>query len=876
MRHLFLIILLFVFSFSSAQYDLNKDSLFTLLKTAKEDTSKVRLLYSISKLYQTNDPDSMIIYAGQALTLNTKLANSSSLVLMANINLILGKAYGELSNFNKSLSHFLTAAEYAEKSHDAKTMGTVMVHIGQHYQHHEMYQKAIPYLHRAINLFIELGDSSKLMEATAELGITQKEMHQFDEAQKNLTEALKFARLHNKMMMEHFTLGQLGLLKSMQGRHKEAIQLLEQNYEMSEKMNDVADYYWMMGNEFLAMKDYQQAISNYNKGLPIAIENEMPQVTADFYDMMATAYAGAKDYNNAYNYARQSMLMKDTIYDVARQDELIQMQEQFESNKKDKEITLLNKDKQLKAEEASHQKLIKNIFIAGLVIALLFVFVLLNRYKIKQRTAKQLEEKNIQIKKEKERAEQSERFKSQFLANMSHEIRTPMNAVIGMTYLMEDTRLDEKQRRYLNAIKNSSENLLVIINDVLDLSKLEAGKMELEKIPFRLDDVLNTVYDTLRFKAEEKGLHFNIKKSETINPYLKGDPTRLSQVLLNLTGNAIKFTDKGSVNIHVENLASTNSDGKCNLRFIIIDTGIGIPEEKRAAIFDSFKQASEGTSRKYGGTGLGLSISQQIIQLHNSKIIVESNPEGGSVFTFDVSYGLADDAEFESVNYKPEAENFDTLKGIRILLAEDNEYNQEVAVLSLHRMVDDLKIDIAEDGMQVLELLKKNIYDVILMDVQMPGMDGYEATKAIRNDFDADKKNIPIIALTASATREEINAGFDAGMNAYVAKPFKPADLLIKIASQLKKQTSPKNGTGIVRSANGELFDFTLLEEISGGDKTQMKKLITRFINESQKSFEKIEALMKEENFSEVKKQIHILRPQVETMGIKSLAEILH
>lgn len=795
---------------------------------------------------------------------------------MANVNLMLGKTYSEFGNFNQCLSHFLTAAEYAEKSGDAKTIGTAQVHIGQYYQGHEMGEKAIPYMLRAIKLFIEIGDSSKLMEATAELGITQKELHQFDEAEKNLRAALNFSLAHNKIMMQHFSRGQLALVKSLQGRHEEAIELLKQGYENAQQTNDIADHYWMLGNEYLALKDYKQAVIEYNKGLPVALENDIAQVTADFYDMLSFAHAGLKEYNTAYDYARQSMLMKDTIYDLARQDEMIQMQEQFESNKKDKEITLLNTDKKLKAEEASHQKLIKNIFIAGLVITLLFVFVLLNRYKIKQRTTKQLEEKNILIEKEKERAEQSERFKSQFLANMSHEIRTPMNAVIGMTYLMEDTRLDEKQRRYLNAIKNSSENLLVIINDVLDLSKLEAGKMELEKTPFRLDDVLNTVHDTLRFKAEEKGLHFNIQKSETIHPYLKGDPTRLSQVLLNLTGNAIKFTDKGAVTINVEHLPSNSENGKCKLRFIVSDTGIGIPEEKRVAVFESFKQASEGTSRKYGGTGLGLSISQQIMQLHNSRITVESNAEGGSVFTFDLIYDLADEAEFESVNYKPLAENFDELKGIRILLAEDNEYNQEVAVLSLHRMVNDLKIDIAGDGTEAIELLKNNIYDVILMDVQMPGMDGYEATRCIRNDFDDDKRNTPIIALTASATREEINAGFDAGMNAYVAKPFKPADLLIKIASQLKKQTSPRNGSTKIKSANGELFDFTLLEEISGGDKTQMKKLISRFITDSQKSFEKIESLIQAENFTEAKKQIHILRPQVETMGIKSLAELLH
>jgi signal transduction histidine kinase/CheY-like chemotaxis protein/HPt (histidine-containing phosphotransfer) domain-containing protein len=877
MRHLFLVLLLFTCSFSSAQYSLNKDSLYTLLRTAKEDTSKVRLLYTISKFYQTKSPDSVMLYAGRAEALNTKLGNASSPVLMANVNLMIGKAYHVLGNFNQNLQHFLTAAEYAEKSRDAKTIGMVLVHIGQYYQDHDMQEKGIPYLHRAINLFIQIGDSMKLMEATSQLGITQKELRQFDEAEKNLTVALNYSLLHNKMMMEHFTRGQLALVRSMQGRHTEAIQILQQNYASSVQTNDLADYYFMMGDEYLALKNYNQAIIEYNKGLPIALENNITQTVADFYEMMSEAYAGINDYRNAYHYSHQSRLMKDTIYDVARQDEMIRMQEQYESEKKDKEIVLLNKDKQLKAEEASHQKLVKNISVAGLIIALLFVFVLFSRYKIKQRTTKQLEEKNKLIEKEKERAEQSEKFKSKFLANMSHEIRTPMNAVIGMAHLMEDTRLDEKQRRYLNAIIHSSENLLVIINDVLDLSKLEAGKMELEKIPFRIDDVLNTVFSTLKYKAEEKSLHFTTTKEETIPDYLKGDPSRLAQVLLNLAGNAVKFTENGSVTINVENISGTEASADCSLRFSIVDTGVGIPKDKLSSIFESFKQASEGTARRYGGTGLGLSISQQIVQLHGGNINVESEEGKGSVFSFTVSYDVTTENEFEKAHFRHETVDFEFLRGTKILLAEDNIYNQEVAVQSMMRLVSDLTIDIAEDGNRVLELLSENDYDIILMDVQMPGMDGYEATKHIREDFSASKKNIPIIALTASATREEINEGYKAGMSAYVAKPFKPDVLLIKIAEQLNKNGSAANHfekSKIKRTSS--LIDLSLLKEITGNDKMQMKHFINRFIKESQNSFSGIEESISKENYTEVKRQLHIFRPQVESMGITSLVELLY
>ena len=846
-----------------AQDPIKKDSLTSLLKEAHEDTSKVRILYNICKLYHIRNTDSTLHYGIKAIQLNEKLGNSSSPLLMAHLNIAVGAAYRHLGEFKKCLSHYHAAEALADKSQDLRVIGLVQLHLSQHYQIKELYDQAIPYLYKAIKNFTEAGDSSRLMEATVQLGVTQKELKQFDKSEKSLKEGLSYGIRNNKLFMQYTARGQLALLSSLLGKHTEAIKYINENKSLSEQTQEMADYYWMLGNEYLALKNYDLAISSYLEGLPIAEEDSIAEVTADFYEMLAKSYAGIKDYQNAYNYLSKSMVMKDTIYDLSKQEDLIQMQEQYESDKKDKEIALLNKDKALKAEEASHQKLIRNIFIAGLFVVLIFFFGLLNRYQTKKKTARQLEEKNVLIEKARARAEQSEKYKSQFLANMSHEIRTPMNAVIGMSYLLEDTRLDEKQRRYINAIKNSSENLLVIINDVLDLSKLEAGRMELEKIPFKLDEVLDTIYNTLRYKAEEKGLTLTVHSDKSVCNFLLGDPLRLTQVLLNLTSNAVKFTEAGEVKIAVENFATPDKKC-CSLKFTVTDTGVGIDPEKQQTIFEAFKQESEGTSRKYGGTGLGLSISQQIIQLHNSSITVESTPGKGSSFSFIITYDVTSASAFE--NKFTATENFDFLKGIRILLAEDNEYNQEVAVQSLIRYVPDLRIDVANDGHEVLLLLQKYNYDVILMDVQMPGMDGYEATKRIR-ESENEKSNIPIIALTASATREEINLGFKAGMNAYVAKPFKPVQLLIKIAELIKTVVPDPN-----KNAGSGL---SILEELTGGNKDQIRILLDRFKTESIIHFEKIEEAISSRNSQELKKIIHVFHPQATMVGLNDLSETL-
>jgi len=384
---------------------------------------------------------------------------------------------------------------------------------------------------------------------------------------------------------------------------------------------------------------------------------------------------------------------------------------------------------------------------------------------------------------EKDKAILSEKFKQQFLANMSHEIRTPMNAIIGMARLAINTSLNETQQKYLDGIRQSGENLMVIINDILDFSKIEAGKLEFEEINFSPRQVLQTVHDTLRFKAEEKNLLLHTHANDDVPQHLIGDPVRLNQVILNLAGNAVKFTANGSVTISL--ILAGDKDGKANIRVEIKDTGIGIAEDKVGAVFDSFSQASSDTTRKFGGTGLGLSISKELVEMQGGTIGLTSKLGEGTTFWFEIPYNVGENI----IKTKHEEKKIRNIDNIRILLVEDNAFNQMVATDTLQEMIPGVYIDVAENGQEALDKVSQTAilshmkfpYHIVLMDVQMPIMDGFEATKKIR-ELAGTLSQIPIMALTANAIKEEVEKCKEAGMNDFVTKPFDPAVLLEKIA----------------------------------------------------------------------------------------------
>ncbi|MBP7513684.1 MAG: response regulator [Flavobacteriales bacterium] len=409
--------------------------------------------------------------------------------------------------------------------------------------------------------------------------------------------------------------------------------------------------------------------------------------------------------------------------------------------------------------------------------------------------------RTAELSKAKERAEHSERVKQQFLANMSHEIRTPMNAIVGMSTVLRRNEHLPGQQVHLDAIASSSENLLVIVNDILDLSKIEAGKLELERVRMDPRSILDQVLGVMRYRAEEKGLELEAVIADDLPGAVLGASTRLHQVLMNLVGNAIKFTERGSVRVHMR--VQERLRDAVMLCCEVADTGIGIAPDRLARVFDEFTQAESDHSRRFGGTGLGLTICKRLVEMQGGTIGATSMPGQGSSFTFSIPYALAPSMVSPGISEGTGHRAQDDrgaegrprttgLRGLHILLVEDNKLNVLVAQEELMDAIPDVRVEVATNGQVALDMLRADDYDLILMDVQMPVMDGFEATRVIRawgNGSDppgmGHKSRIPIIAMTANVMKAEVQQCVDAGMDGFVPKPFKQAELVEAIRKVL-------------------------------------------------------------------------------------------
>lgn len=458
----------------------------------------------------------------------------------------------------------------------------------------------------------------------------------------------------------------------------------------------------------------------------------------------------------------------------------------------------------------------------------------------------------LELEQEKIKAEDASKTKEAFLANMSHEIRTPLNAIIGFLRELSKQELTEIQKIYIENSSIASKHLLAIINNILDISKIEANEMVLDEEDFILQRTIKNVVTVLESKATQKGIQININWDKNIAQVLKGDSLRIEQILFNLIGNAIKFTSKGSISVTAQLVFDTPINQQISLT--ISDTGIGMDDEYIDKIFKKFSQEDKKTTRKFGGTGLGMAITKELVSLMNGTIKVNSKKDVGTSIQIILNLPKGENIVNDATEIEAESLHLD---GVKILLVEDNELNRMVAQNSLQYYK--CQVTEAENGLEAIELLKTSHFDVILMDIQMPELDGIQATEIIRNKL---KLKTPIIALTANAFKTEIEKCFTVGVNDYITKPF-DEKLLIEIIYKNLKSTKNKDV-----AKKPLIYNLNSLYNLSRGNKDFVIRMIQIFINQTNETIIKIEDALQVDNFEEISRLIHKIKPSIEGVGV--------
>lgn len=822
-----LILLLFVnVSFSQVDVDSLMRDLQSKTNGEKIDSSALNTLEKLAEYYHQDDPIKTLEYSNKYLITARNYNDKKSIAhayhylgdyyrdeglpiiaidyyfssmyiyeelnfpgAVAYTNIDVGNIYFDLGKHDIAKQYYEKVISMPDEKDVIIAKAVALNNIGLIYRDAKDYTNALKKFEEALEIRRKADDKNLIAHSYNYIASIYTSLKNFDEAEKYYNRSLQLYKEINyysdmgKVMMN---IGKLYYEKSEKeksiGYRNDAVKLfLDKNklFAAAEAMTDLAEFHKSDGN-------ISEALNHSFRAYKIATENKYTSVRQQSLKLLSDLYLISNNLQEAYNYLKIFDDLKDSIAQREAQRKLVNLEFSNEFQRRDREMSSMKSENQLKQLTIENQSR-KNTFlliittaIFVLLVVIFFAFrlqrkslkILQDRNKVIDENNKKIEISMKMLEDAKEEAEKNARIKSEFLSIMSHELRTPMNAVLGMTQVIMEENPRKDQLENLETIKISAQNLLDIINDILDYNRLESGKIFLEHKDFSLKNLMAKLFRIFSYSMKQKGLTLNYNYDSSLGESFIGDEIRLGEIITNLIGNAIKFTDSGAITVDIKKIG--NKPNTSLIRFSVKDTGIGISQQNITNIFDSFTQEKTDTTRKYGGTGLGLSIVKKLLELMNGRIFVESKVGEGSKFYFEIELENSE-KKFEQVIKEPESAPT-KVNLSKILIVEDNTVNQLVMKKMLKNT--GIEIDIADNGKIGFEKVLQNKYDLVFMDLLMPEMDGYEATKEIRNF----NKDIPIVALTADVMKGVEAKTKEAGMNNYLTKPVKK-DELLKILS---------------------------------------------------------------------------------------------
>ena len=668
--------------------------------------------------------------------------------------------------FDKALENANKAIVFSKKTPNNSNLANAYYTLGIVYVDLKKYDEAIERFIRAVSVFNTIEPNAKLALAYYNLGICYMQKNNYSRAESYFNKAnsvYESIDLKNGKNMVNLQKALLYIEKKEIGTAETTLNELAQLVDGKDTFSLKSEAFYQLGMIKAESKENNLALSYLNKAYELSVENKnveqqlkVAKKLSELYDQMALV-------NNSLAFLKIHLKLKDSLDAIALTKKQNLISEQVKVGDIMRDMEKLDKEKKEQEKAGKFSKLINILSIALITILSLLSLSLYKNNIIRNKSNELLREKNMELEEAKERIEKASQARAEFLSTVSHELRTPLNAINGITHILLEEKPKANQIEYLKSLKFSGNYLLTYINDILEINRIESNNIEIEKINFDIRELLQNIQNSLKEQASQNDNEFVLKIDDEVPQVLVGDPTKLSQIFINLINNALKFTQSGTIVVSAKLI--DKDEENCFLNFEVEDTGIGIPLEKQQTIFDSFSQGSVEINRKYGGTGLGLTIVKRLVSLMNGKIAVKSEVGVGSTFYFDLAFKIGEAIVTKNVNEIMDEKVFINK---RILLVEDNKINQMITkkILEKKRMIAEL----CETGEDAIDMMRKNKYDLVLMDVHLPGINGTIATEEIRK-FD----NVtPIIALTAISLNENREMLMSFGMTDVITKPFNP------------------------------------------------------------------------------------------------------